>query len=265
MPATVAPTSASPPPATPPEPALTVASPLMTAISVPIPVAVAAVAIPVAVPSVPKRALLIVVMVVPSAGGPFVVVLSLDLHRGLFQVLLPLGVGALLAVPAVGAEAGQEVGTQLLAHVLLGAAWAQGTEALVVVWARRQLALGVDVEVEALVAVAAEPVAQEEVALGHLAQVELVEELARLALLAQTAQPVLADQRIEGMAAAAFVLGAAGRGDVSLGAAGAHGTVAVAVCLTYGTVGWEAVEIGLLEEGGEREGGRLLGRGRRLG
>ena len=48
-------------------------------------------------------------------------------------------------------------------------------------------------QVQTLVAVAAVPVAHEKVALGHLAQVVLVQELAGLALFAEAAQPVLAD------------------------------------------------------------------------
>lgn len=107
-------------------------------------------------------------------------------------------------------------------------------------------------KVEAFVAVAAKPIAEEEVALGHLAQVELVQELAGLALLAQAAQPVLADQRVERMTTA-FLLRARG-GDVAFGTACAHGTVAVAVGFTYGAVGGEAVEVRFLEEGREGEG-----------
>lgn len=80
--------------------------------------------------------------------------------------------------------------------MLLAAIGAQGAEALVVVRAGRELGLGVDVQVEALVAVRAVAVPHEEVALGHLAQVVLVQELAALALLAERAQPVLAHERV---------------------------------------------------------------------
>lgn len=46
-------------------------------------------------------------------------------------------------------------------------------------------------------AVTAVAVTDKEVALGHLAQVVLVQELAALAFLAQAAQPMLADQVVE--------------------------------------------------------------------
>lgn len=82
--------------------------------------------------------------------------------------------GALFAIPAVGTEAGEKVLTHLFPNMFLGAAGAEGTEAAIVVWTGRQLALGVDMKVQTFVAVAAETVPQEEVALWHLAQVELV-------------------------------------------------------------------------------------------
>lgn len=50
---------------------------------------------------------------------------------------------------------------------------------------------------------------------------------------------------------------------MALGAAGAKGTVAVDVGLTYWAIGRKAVEVGSLEEGREGEG-RGVG-GRRLG
>lgn len=74
-----------------------------------------------------------------------------------------------LALGPVRAETGEEIGTHLLAHMFLGTPRPQRAETLVVVWTRRQLALGVDMQVQALVAVRAEAVAQEEVALWHLA------------------------------------------------------------------------------------------------
>ena len=51
----------------------------------------------------------------------------------------------------------------------------------------------IDVQIQALITVGAVPVAHKKVALGHLAQVVLVQKLARLALLAEAAKPVLAD------------------------------------------------------------------------
>lgn len=111
---------------------------------------------------------------------------------------------ALLAIWTIRAETGKIVRAHLLADMFLGAPGPQGAEALVVMWAGRQLALGVDMQVQTLVSVGAESVAQEEVALGHLAQVKLVQELTALPLLAQATQPVLADERVERMSAVLF-------------------------------------------------------------
>lgn len=115
-------------------------------------------------------------------------------------------------------------------------------------------------EVEAFVAVAAEAVAQEKVALGHLAQVELVQELAGLTLLAESSEPVLANERVEGMATAVLLSTAAvGCRNVSFRAARAQRAVAVIVGFAYRSVGGQAVEICLLEEGRKGEGWRVLG------
>ncbi|RYC62642.1 hypothetical protein CHU98_g3547, partial [Xylaria longipes] len=84
----------------------------------------------------------------------------------------------------------------LAADVTLAAAGAEGAEAAVVVRAGRQLAEGVNVQVQTLVTIGAVAVAHKEIALGHLAQVVFVQELATLALLAQGAQPVLANERV---------------------------------------------------------------------
>lgn len=89
-----------------------------------------------------------------------------------------------------------------------------------------------------------------------------MQELAGLALLAQAPQPMLADERVEGVAEATVLLcSAIGGGDVSVGAAGSEGAVAIGVGPAYWTVGGEAVEIGALEKWGEGEcRGRLGGR-----
>lgn len=121
--------------------------------------------------------------------------------------------------------------------MFFGAARTQRTEAAVVVWTRRQLALRIDVEVQALVAVTAEAVPQKEVALGHFSQVELVKELAGLALLAQAPKPMLADQRVERMPAAAAAILLGGVGDMAFRAAGAEGAVAIGICSTYRAIG----------------------------
>lgn len=114
-----------------------------------------------------------------------------------------------LTLGPIRAEPSEVVRAQLPADVLLRAPRPQRAEPHIVVRAGRQPAHGVDVEIQALVAVGAVPVAHEEVALGHLAEVVLVQELAVLALLAQAAQPVLADEAVE---AALLRLPAARRG-----------------------------------------------------
>lgn len=91
-------------------------------------------------------------------------------------------------------------------------------------------------QVQTLVAVGAEAVAQEEVTLGHLPQVELVQELAALSLFAQATQPVLADERVEGVSAV-LLAAAVGNGDVALRATGSKRTVAVDVGLAYWAIG----------------------------
>ena len=158
-----------------------------------------------------------------------------------------------LAVRPVRAEPGEVEQAGLAPDVLLGAVGAEGAEAHVVVRAGREAAEGVDVQVQALVAVGAVAVAHEEVALGHLPQVVLVQELAVLALLAQAAQPVLAHERVEP------ARGPVGRprelrvGDVPLGAVRAVGAVARVEGLAYGPVGEQADLVGAAEEGGEVE------------
>lgn len=107
-------------------------------------------------------------------------------------------------------------------------------------------------QVQTLVSVGAESVAQEEVALGHLAQVKLVQELAALPLLAQATQPVLADERVERVSAVLFAA-AVGDGDVALRATSPERAVAVDVGFAYWAVGGKAVEVGSLEEGREGE------------
>lgn len=155
-----------------------------------------------------------------------------------------------LAILAIGAEASQVIRAELPTDVLLGAVRAQRAEALVVVRARGQLGLGVDVEVEALVAVGAVAVADEEVALGHLAQVVLVQELAALALLAQRAQPVLAHERVVAGVGAA---GRVGR-HVPVRARRPQRAVPRHERLADRPVRREPVAVGRAEEGREAEG-----------
>lgn len=238
--------SPSPPfPTASTKPALVTAT-FETTVPVPVPIAVA-----MPVSKFPDGALVFIVGVFPPSRERLLLLLLLDLDTGLFQSRLPLWMGAFLALGPVRAEAGEIVRAHLLADVFLCAPGPQGAEALVVMWTGRQLALGVDVQVQALVAVWAEAVAQEEVALGHLAQVELVQELAALALFTQAAQPVLAHERVERVSAV-LLAAAVGDGDVALRAAGSEWAVAVDVRLAYWAIGWEAVEVGSLEE--RREG-----------
>lgn len=182
--------------------------------------------------------------------------LGLRLHRRRLQRRGPLGVRAALALGPVRAEAREVKGAELAADVLLGADGPQRAEAHVVVRAGRQLGQRVDVQVEALLAVGAVAVAHEEVALGHAAEVVLVEELAGDALFAEAAQPVLADERVE---AAGRVGGRLAVGDVALRAACAVGAAARLVGAANGPVDGEADLVGLAEEGGEGEGVRLRG------
>lgn len=151
----------------------------------------------------------------------------------------------LLALRPLRAEAREVELAQRLPDVLLGAAGPQRAEAALVPRARREAGVRVDVEVETLVcgwdgmlafaqgkgraggghrtrrrtSIAAVPVPHEEVALGHLPQVVLVQELAALALLAQAAQPVLAHEVVE-VAVVALR-------DMAVRARVAHGAVAL--------------------------------------
>lgn len=153
-----------------------------------------------------------------------------------------------LALRSVGAEPGQIEHAQLPPDVLLGAPRAKRAEAHVVVRTGRQATQRVDVEVQALVAVGAVAVPHEKVALGHLAQVVLVQELAVLALLAEAAEPVLADEGVE-TARGGLRIG----GGVALRAAGAVGAVTRLEGAADGAVRGQADLVCLPEEGGEAE------------
>jgi hypothetical protein len=100
-------------------------------------------------------------------------------------------------------------------------------------------------QVQTLVAILAIAIAREKVALGHLAQVVLVQELAVLAFFAEAAQPVLAYEII--------VVG--GRG-VFVGTGRAEGAVPLRVCFAERSRGRDAVPVGAQEEGAEGEGRR---------
>jgi hypothetical protein len=121
----------------------------------------------------------------------------LHAHLRLLEVGRKSRVCAVLAGLAIWAETGQVERADLVPFVVLQrTVWAERTEATVVVRARRSLGLGVNVQVEAVVAVRARQRAGVVRALWHATKVVLVQELACLPLLAESAQPVLADQAI---------------------------------------------------------------------
>lgn len=104
-------------------------------------------------------------------------------------------------------------------------------------------------QIETLITVRAVSVAHEEVALGHLSQVVLMKKLAVLALLAQAAQPVLADQGVQPTSRLRDLCVR----DVSFRASC---TVRAMPCLegfAYRSVGGEADLVGSAEEVGEAE------------
>lgn len=179
---------ASPLSTTATKPAL-VTSTLETAVSISVSVTVA-----VSITKVPNGTLILVFGVFPLCCEGLLVPLLLNFDTWLFQARLPFWMCTLGAVWSIGAEASEVIRAHLLAGMFLGTPGPERAEALVVMWAWRQLALRVDMQIQALVAVGAEAVAQEKVALGHLPQVELVQELAAFSLFAQTTQPVLADE-----------------------------------------------------------------------
>lgn len=110
-------------------------------------------------------------------------------------------------------------------------------------------------QVQTLVAVAAVAVAHKEIAFRHLAQVVLVQELAALALFAEAAQPVLADEGAEASFAGVTcaTAGAGGWGRVAVGAVGFEWARPGEEGFADGSVGCKAVLIGALEEGREVE------------
>lgn len=202
-------------PASPTATTTTKSALLVTALVAPVSVSVTSVS------AVSEGPIIVVVEMIAFSKYTLIVVFLVHLDGRFLQIFLPFWVSALLAISTIRTETRQEVRTHLLSHVFLGASWAQWTKALIVMWAGRQFALGIDVQVKAFVSVAAKAVSQEKVALGHLTQVEFVQKLAGLALLAKASQPMFANKRIERVTAAAFLLRdiVGGRRDVPLGAA----------------------------------------------
>jgi len=99
-----------------------------------------------------------------------------------------------LAGRSLGTETGQVVHAQHSPEMLVPAVRSVAAEAPLVPRAVLDLALRVDVQEGALLVVAGVE-ARVEVALGHLGHVVLVQELALVALFAESAQPVLAHDR----------------------------------------------------------------------
>lgn len=73
---------------------------------------------------------------------------------------------------------------EYFAFVFFATAWAQGTEALFVVWAWVRVVFWFEVQIEAFLTVWAEFMLTKEIALWHLSEIVFMEKLARIALLA---------------------------------------------------------------------------------
>ena len=158
---------------------------------------------------------------------------------------------ALLALPSVRTEARKVEPAQRLPHVLLAAILAQGAESLVVMRTRRQSRCGVDVQIIAVLAADAVAAA---IVVGTLCSgpyVVFVQVIALVALLAEAFQPVLADEVVVVVVA------------VLVGTVIAQRAEALAVRLTYWSVGVETEAVFAFEEVGEGEvvGRRLWGFG----
>jgi hypothetical protein len=97
--------------------------------------------------------------------------------------------------------------------------------------------------IHALIPVLTEAMAREVIALGHAAQVVFVQELASLALFAEAAHPVFADEAVEG-----------GLQVVLVGAGVAERAVALDEGFAEGAGGGEAETVFAGEEGREGEG-----------
>lgn len=89
-----------------------------------------------------------------------------------------------LALWAFRTESSQVVWAQASPYVLLGAYRPQWTKSHVIVRTRRQSRHGIDVKIQALLAIGAVAVAHEEIALRHLTEVIFVQKLTWHALLA---------------------------------------------------------------------------------
>jgi hypothetical protein len=131
---------------------------------------------------------------------------ALSFFDGLANLATSLEMDTMLALRAFWAEACHVELAQLTSDMSLAASGALGTEAFVVVLTHGQLRPFLDVHVQALISILAVPVLIEELTFAHLPQIVLVEVVARITLLAQPLQPMLADVVIVGPAVMARLL-----------------------------------------------------------
>lgn len=117
----------------------------------------------------------------------------LPLFIPLLALPTDLQVHPVLTLSPIGTEPGKVEFTDLPPHVPVATPRALLTEAPVVLLAQRQPRLLLDVQIQTLVPVLAVAILIVELTLAHLPQVVLVEIVARIALLAQRLEPVLAD------------------------------------------------------------------------
>lgn len=104
-----------------------------------------------------------------------------------------------VSVRAVGSLRAPSCDVVLADHfpsVLVSAIGSMFAESSCIPWAILDLALGVDMKVNTLCSIVALAVLAVEPALGHLAQVVLVQELAVVALLAETSKPMFANHSL---------------------------------------------------------------------
>lgn len=119
----------------------------------------------------------------------------LNAYLWFLQVYWEAWVSSILARLPFWTEPSQVEWTQLIFLIMFQrAVWAKRAKSAIVMGAGRTLRLGIDVKVKAVVAVGACQRAGIIGTLRHATEVVLVQEFARLALLAESAEPVFADK-----------------------------------------------------------------------